>query len=83
MEPKELVQLKAEFEGWLSEPMTQRFMSMLGAKRQALLEEFAEGRLQEDTEYKTQMALAKSLGNLQVIGRILNREFLEEDMSDD
>lgn len=58
---------------------------MLRRWREGLRDDFENGLLQEDTAYKTRVAGAKWLGNLQTVNRILNldSDTLEQELEED
>lgn len=60
-------------------------LQLLRKWREGLCNDWMEGRLQEDTEYKTGILLAKALGNLQTVRALeqLDYETLQSELEND
>lgn len=85
LEERQASREEQEFLAWKSHPVTSKLLQVLRKWQEGLKDDWAEGHLIEDTEFKTAITQAKALGNLQACKRIeeLDYETLQTELSDD
>jgi hypothetical protein len=85
-EPKEAkaVQLQLEdYQAWLQDPVTVRMRGALRKWREGLCNDWSNGLLHEDSEYKTAVVQARALGEIRLIDKLINTDDLFEEMYSD